>query len=49
MRIAFCDDNPLVVELLETYFDRLPHSQFYYDEYFSAEELYSYKKAEASL
>lgn len=41
LKLALCDDDPVMMEILETYFEQLKDAQIDYDVYFSAEELYN--------
>lgn len=41
LKLALCDDDPAMMEILETYFEQLKDAQIDYDVYFSAEELYN--------
>ena len=44
IRIAICDDVPAVIEQIENYIDKMDSDILDYDVFFSAEELYEYKK-----
>ncbi len=42
LKIALCDDDSALLEVLEKYFDKLGDSSLDYDIYFCADELYKY-------
>ncbi len=44
LNLAICDNEPPIIEELEEYLDKISDISFDYEVFFSAEELYSYKK-----
>ena len=44
LNLAICDNEPAIIEELEEYLDKISDISFDYEVFFSAEELYSYKK-----
>ena len=44
LKLALCDDDSALLEILEKYFDKLDDSSLDYDIYFSADELYKHIK-----
>lgn len=46
LNLAICDDDPLIIELLESYIDKINDIRINYDVFFSPDELYHYKKAQ---
>ena len=44
LNLAICDNEPAIIEELEEYLDKISDISFVYEVFFSAEELYSYKK-----
>ena len=46
LNLAICDNDPTIINELEGYLDKISDITFDYDVFFSAEESYSYKKAQ---
>ena len=44
LNLVICDNEPAIIEELEEYLDKISDMSFDYEVFFSAEELYSYKK-----
>ena len=44
LNLAICDDNPIIIEQLESYLDEISDIDLNYEVFFSAEELYNYNE-----